>query len=323
MKRPSAEPERPRKERRQRGLLALAVLLIGVALGVEICRRLWVQGGPEGLAGDWGPMVLPAPAVREPSRQEKPAVKDLTVGEFLSIVSKKTPPLVKDKFLRAFARQPELKQALIDFHKTRGEKAPARELLKALLEKKGFRDVMEEMRQEPAFRQAFSDATKDAEVTQTLRGSITLVRAGGLAAPPVRGGPGGPEAEAQGGNIGPPPAPPPETPPERSAGETDDQPPGSQDAVKLSTITQNVGARNAAKYIPSAFAVMPREQLAELKEACEKYDFCDPVPACRITGLWEECAKACRKTGSKCPPELAQDNAAHQTQPLTGYEQQP
>ena len=53
-----------------------------------------------------------------------------------------------------------------------------------------------------------------------------------------------------------------------------------------------------------ALASMPKEYLEELDEACKLYDdYCDPVQGCQVTGLWDACVKACRKSG-KCPREL-------------------
>ncbi|MCX5787935.1 MAG: WD40 repeat domain-containing protein [Elusimicrobia bacterium] len=52
------------------------------------------------------------------------------------------------------------------------------------------------------------------------------------------------------------------------------------------------------------FPFLLPKQIAELERACVLHDLCDPVAACRSTGLWDACVKSCQASRS-CPESLA------------------
>lgn len=327
MKRVSEAPP-PQKDRRLVALLALAILLLGVAAGVELCRRLFFKAGPESLAGDYH-FKLPPPAPPEAPEaapepvgrsRAQPQAREVSAGRFLAVLAKETPRPVAKRFVAAFAGEPELRRVFKEATARGLDQTPARELIGALMKVEAFKSVVLEFRSDPGFRQAFARLASNPEVGGTLRdGTTSLVRAPAgmdLPAAPLRPAKG-PEYAAAGPYRG---AVPPNT--------LEDAPPvGRQlrderrerahegDAHNVSPKLRNIDTvkeeRNATSYFASAFAGMNQQQLDRLELANDKLsesltpggDKVTAVEICNHAGLIEECARAC--AGSRtCPNEV-------------------
>lgn len=326
MKQPPAAPA-PQKDKRLLALLALAMLLLGIAAGVELCRRLFFKTSPEMLAGDYQDFKLPpppppAPPEPEPAAQQPPE-REITASRFLTVLAKETPKPVAKRFLAAFRDQPGLTKVFKDATRRGLDKTPARELIGALMKVPAFREIVVEFRSDPGFRQAFAQLARNAEVGGTLRsGTTSLVRApSGMAlpAPPVRG-----KADAELAAAGPytgavPPtalseAPDVRQPPrderrERTYGR--DAHNVNPKLGKIETVGDDY--HNSVSYFASAFVGMSPQQLKKLEEIHDDLAATmppgvdiDPVHVCNLADLLRECARACSQSRT-CPPKIKQD----------------
>ncbi|MBI4345907.1 MAG: hypothetical protein HY553_03565 [Elusimicrobia bacterium] len=313
---PPAEP----KDRRLLGLLALAVLLVGVAAGVELYRRWFLRAGPEKLPGDFGFKLPPAAPTPEPGPERPPPSREVSAERFLTILARETPRPVARRFATAFTRNPRLKKAFA--HSTRAGLAqtPARVLLKALLSEPDFRALVIESRSDPGFRSAFAQLARNPEVGGPLRaGTVGLVRPPPdvTALSPVDGPSGRPDPGA--GFAGaPPPTRLPDTPPPAD-GERGDlrheeaRGPEAHDvSPTLAAIERPKGEQLASSYFSSMFKELRPEFRQYLEDRCDDFKNtelgCDVKTICRDSlELLQACKEACAKS-PKCPQDSFQED---------------
>lgn len=279
----------PPNRRRWPAVLALLLLLFLVVEAVILLRARpepRISAGTPFLPAPAPPAapapgLPPGPAPRSLMPPEEPE-RELTVTEFLTALTRGASSEAGDRFVAAFARRPALKRTLVEFRDRRGSDAPAKELLRALYAQPEFGRLLAELKRDPELAGSFARVSRDPGVSLALRGMMSAAPA------PVEAEERAPLDERSGS----------EEPGQAGAG------PEAHATTPLGKIRQNVGERAAGRFALSALASMPREELKELDEACDRHDFCEPVAACQITGLWASCVKACRVSG-KCPPELA------------------
>lgn len=324
MRKPAAaasDGESP-KDRRLLALLALAVLLVGVAVGVELCRRLFARVSPGTLAGDYE-FRLPPAAVQEPpapvpQTRARP-VRTMSAAKFLATLAQKTPKSVARKFVSAFAGQPRLRQVFKDATRKGLDQTPAPELIRALMAAPEFRAIVVESRADPGFREAFQELASNPELGSTLRaGTVSLVRTPEdiLPAGPVTGRL--PAAAGAGLYEGAPPAQDSEEAPEAESppnGDARQERQTGEDAHNVSPGLKRLESvksdRQAVAYFNSVFVGLPRRYREELEDACAKHDLCDPKDACvakavSVPGILEACKRACLNS-PKCPKDMFSD----------------
>ncbi|MBI4348881.1 MAG: hypothetical protein HY553_18735 [Elusimicrobia bacterium] len=119
----------------------------------------------------------------------QPGEKDLTLDEFLGLLSESAPPAVAERFTKEFKQQPRLQQAWNVFQKKAGGKAPAKEFLAFVGRMSEFRQLVAKFRSEPGAQQAFAAIAKNAAVGEAVRdglrafaGPVTGGRAGARSA---------------------------------------------------------------------------------------------------------------------------------------------
>lgn len=76
--------------------------------------------------------------------------------------------------------------------------------------------------------------------------------------------------------------------------------PGSEagEVQKLAEVSGAGAGKDAATYLESMFAAMPKADRELILEQCDRNDVCDPVEACRAAGLLARCEEACRKSST-------------------------
>lgn len=299
----------PHKDRRLLALLALAVLLFGVAAGVELCRRLFLKLGPESLAGDFG-FKLPPPAPEPPPEPERaPAARKVSAAKFLRVLAKEAPRPVARRFVAAFTRRPRLKKAFMNATSAGLDKTPATALLKALMAEPEFKQLVIESRSDPGFRNAFAQLAGNPDVGESLRaGTVGLVRPPpGVTGPGARPAPGATFASA------PPPTSLAGAPDVGSDGSEDErgEDPSGREAHEVSPRLGRIETvkrdQSLGPDLPSMFKEMDPQFRQHLEERCEEFKDtpigCDPRRLCgESEELLQACKDACAKS-PKCPPD--------------------
>ncbi|MBI4347589.1 MAG: hypothetical protein HY553_12090 [Elusimicrobia bacterium] len=282
--------------RRRTGWLAI-LLMLGALAGLRSCRSARTPPAFSASEAAPGLPVVSPPDARpldsarkaEPDTAmwlSEPAAEEATVAEFLGILARRGRTPATDRFLDAFAARPALTDALKELRRAGGDRAPASDLVRALVAQADFRELLAEFRDDPGFREAAAAAVRDRRVARALDGYASVSADGEVALAGL--GEGGGVAGARHG-------------PDARPGQ------GAHDVgPRLERFRRAIGERAARAYWPSAFAVMPPRERATLEEACERYGVCDVVGACRVAELWSSCVAACR-SGGRCPAELLDD----------------